>query len=261
MYTEEKLRELFTVDDPKTKTSKDEFDVLPKQDLLEELGHHGTCAVVSSSGRMLLHEHGDAIDGHDFVIRFNHAQVKGFEKHVGSKTDLLVFNSQLGGREKAMPLFAEARASIMRDFHTNVLDFARSGFHSVPNYVRLRRQSPKSVYVANNHFNKFVASVWNLGASPSSGFLGIILALQLCDVVDVYEVAPSRKPFGQTYYWLPGGNATRRSQWHAYAQEQAFLLNRSITPKPETEHTGMVRLTASKDLQYACSQAFHPTGF
>ena len=46
----------------------------------------GTCAVVGSSGRLAGASLGGIIDGHDSIIRFNHAPVRGYESDVGSRT-------------------------------------------------------------------------------------------------------------------------------------------------------------------------------
>ena len=53
-----------------------------------------TCAVVGSSGSMLLGRFGEEIDRHDAVIRFNSAPVEGFAPIVGSKTTFRLMNSQ-----------------------------------------------------------------------------------------------------------------------------------------------------------------------
>jgi hypothetical protein len=49
-------------------------------------------AVVGSSGILLNTEFGSEIDDHDIVVRFNVARTEGYEKHVGSKTDIRVMN-------------------------------------------------------------------------------------------------------------------------------------------------------------------------
>ena len=66
--------------------------------LLEQIKNHTypeshlfkgkSCVIVGNSSKLLSEELGEEIDSHDFIIRFNHATVKGFEKHVGSKTTL-----------------------------------------------------------------------------------------------------------------------------------------------------------------------------
>ena len=52
-----------------------------------------TCAVVSNSGSLLEHEYGNLIDSHDVVLRANRCVVKGFETHVGSRTDIRLLNT------------------------------------------------------------------------------------------------------------------------------------------------------------------------
>merc|ERR1712232_803974 len=44
-----------------------------------------SCAVVSNSGAMLKHSHGEDIDSHDIVIRANDAAIDTFEPYVGKK--------------------------------------------------------------------------------------------------------------------------------------------------------------------------------
>mmetsp|Transcript_5428 Transcript_5428/g.6992 ORF Transcript_5428/g.6992 Transcript_5428/m.6992 type:complete len:301 (+) Transcript_5428:134-1036(+) len=50
-----------------------------------------TCALVLNPGSLLNHKYGPLIDKHDLVIRVNHGPefIKGFEKYVGTRTDVL----------------------------------------------------------------------------------------------------------------------------------------------------------------------------
>ncbi|KAK1435072.1 hypothetical protein QVD17_00832 [Tagetes erecta] len=54
-----------------------------------------TCAVVGNSGILLKQNLGDTIDSHEFVIRLNNARIGGFERFVGSKTNLSFINSNI----------------------------------------------------------------------------------------------------------------------------------------------------------------------
>ena len=47
-----------------------------------------TCAVVSNSADLINYEYGEFIDSHDVVIRCNWSQINGYEKHVGTRTDV-----------------------------------------------------------------------------------------------------------------------------------------------------------------------------
>eukprot|EP00976_Prorocentrum_cordatum_P026175 531066-Prorocentrum_minimum.AAC.1 len=59
-----------------------------------------SCAVVGSSGILLLYDRGSEIDGHDAVFRFNSAPTHGFEPKVGSRTTIRLTNSRnFGFRE------------------------------------------------------------------------------------------------------------------------------------------------------------------
>jgi hypothetical protein len=72
--------------------------LLPERDVLDTL-HYKSCAVVGNGGLLLMYEHGDIIDAHDAVIRFNDATTKEpFAKHAGSKTTIRLVNSQHRGR-------------------------------------------------------------------------------------------------------------------------------------------------------------------
>jgi len=48
--------------------------------------------VVGNGGSLLGRDMGDAIDSYDQVVRFNRCPTKGFEKHVGTKTDVWVIS-------------------------------------------------------------------------------------------------------------------------------------------------------------------------
>jgi len=49
-------------------------------------------AIVGSSDTLLDNEYGDIIDSFEQVVRFNNALVCGYEKHVGSRTSIIVAN-------------------------------------------------------------------------------------------------------------------------------------------------------------------------
>lgn len=58
------------------------------------------CAVISSSGALLHRTLGTDINMHQAVMRFNGAPTAGYENHVGSKTTVMVYESDIVGRER-----------------------------------------------------------------------------------------------------------------------------------------------------------------
>eukprot|EP00976_Prorocentrum_cordatum_P043295 876670-Prorocentrum_minimum.AAC.1 len=58
-----------------------------------ESGKYSTCAVVGSAGHLLHGEHGEHIDAHDVVVRFNTVPVGGkLAKNVGARTTMRFLN-------------------------------------------------------------------------------------------------------------------------------------------------------------------------
>ena len=58
-----------------------------------ESGKYSTCAVVGSAGHLLHGEHGEHIDAHDVVVRFNTVPVGGkLAKNVGTRTTMRFLN-------------------------------------------------------------------------------------------------------------------------------------------------------------------------
>lgn len=58
----------------------------PLPSLVSQGAAYRSCAVVGSSGSLLMHANGAAIDSHEAVFRFNAAPTAGYERHVGSRT-------------------------------------------------------------------------------------------------------------------------------------------------------------------------------
>ena len=51
----------------------------------------GSCALIGLSDDMLFHEYGKDIDSHDVVIRMGHLPLDKYKKHVGSKSDIVIY--------------------------------------------------------------------------------------------------------------------------------------------------------------------------
>ncbi|KAK8282185.1 hypothetical protein V6Z11_D08G010200 [Gossypium hirsutum] len=54
-----------------------------------------SCAIVGNSGILLNKKYGNLIDDYEIVIRLNNARIKGFEKQVGTKTNISFVNSNV----------------------------------------------------------------------------------------------------------------------------------------------------------------------
>ncbi len=170
----------------------------------------GTCAVVSSSGNLLGSGKGAEIDSHDAVIRFNKATVRSFVKDVGSKTTIRIVNSQL---------ITLDRRFLRQRLKTDLFIWDPSRYndtietwltHPEFNFLSALQRNNNREYVLISPI--FLWDLWKIiqGYSseriqpnpPSSGFIGIILAMSLCRRINVYEYVPSKVTYDTPcYYW------------------------------------------------------------
>jgi len=168
------------------------FRLLP---LNEPHYDYGRCAVVGNSGVSLVHLMGPEIDAHDAVFRMNLAPVRGFEQHVGSRTTFQIVNS---------PNIREMLTGSLRwrtnDNTTKLVmfetgtQFAR--YHLAPSL--LEEHGDRALLLNPNFANhclklwltlkESLELDWNLQfhRKPMSGFYATLMALQMCDHVDLY---------------------------------------------------------------------------
>ncbi|XP_072896951.1 beta-galactoside alpha-2,6-sialyltransferase 1-like isoform X2 [Hemitrygon akajei] len=155
---------------------------LPTKNLSQELGHFRTCAVVASAGSILKSSLGKEIDAHDAIVRFNGAPTIGFESDVGSRTTIRIVNSQWSKHPE--------------------YDFFGS-------YTKYREENPgQPFYIINP---KAQWQIWNIMQEntaediqrnpPSSGLIGILLMMTICDQVNVYEFLPSQRRTDLCHYF------------------------------------------------------------
>ncbi|XP_078258693.1 beta-galactoside alpha-2,6-sialyltransferase 2-like isoform X2 [Rhinoraja longicauda] len=139
------------------------------------------CAVVASAGAILNSSLGEEIDSHDAVLRFNAAPTHGYENDVGSKTTIRVINSQW---------------------------YKKPDYNLFMPYLRYRRKNPEQPFYILHP--KFVWQLWDIIQEntqekiqpnpPSSGFIGILIMMSLCDNVNIYEYIPSIRQTDLCHY-------------------------------------------------------------
>lgn len=184
------------------------------------------CAVVSHSGGLLFHEHGEDIDSHERVIRFNSNPVNGFEKHVGKKTDV------------RFGVFPGLEDNEVGDLIVHSIMQPLCGqMNCKRKYGRPVRLITGPPVDADPTFGTIMGKLYPTRAGQNetpaleltTGFDGMLLALTTCRSVEGFEMTPSdiasrcaRYAYDSALY--PG--QADENNWHGYFNAEHDLWAR-----------------------------------
>eukprot|EP01084_Bolivina_argentea_P054422 99797_1 len=147
------------------------------------------CAVIFTSGSLLLRDAGEEIDSHSIVYRINYPPSKGFEKFVGNKTTYHVIHfywhhdvkspvdRALYDVEKQPEMFQKNNVAFISFPHFNNI----GKFHRQKH--RMHRFNISWVLANDKLLNECNEAMHK---TCSSGLLTLIHALQNCNNVDLY---------------------------------------------------------------------------
>ncbi|XP_046886529.1 beta-galactoside alpha-2,6-sialyltransferase 2b isoform X2 [Hypomesus transpacificus] len=181
-----------------------------------------TCAVVTSAGAILNSSLGKEIDSHDAVLRFNAAPTEGYENDVGNKTTLRIINSQW---------------------------FQSPDYDLFTPYVQHRLLQPAQPFYILHP--KFIWQLWDVIQSntqesiqpnpPSSGFIGTILMMALCQEVHVYEYIPSLRQTDLCHYYERYYDAAcTLGAYHPLLYEKVLVHKMNVAPEEDLKKKGRV---------------------
>ncbi|KAL7826123.1 hypothetical protein SRHO_G00338610 [Serrasalmus rhombeus] len=219
--------------------------LVPSQPLLKLHGTlYKTCAVVSSAGAIHKSSLGKEIDSHDAVLRFNSAPTEGYENDVGKKTTIRIINSKVMGEPeqnfktsslyKNITLVAWDPSPYSSDLHQW---YKNPDFDLFTVYKDYRTLAPEQPFYILHP--RFVWNLWNMLQAntneniqpnpPSSGFIGVVLMMGLCEQIDVYEFIPSKRHTTLCHYYTKDHDmACTLGAFHPLLFEK-LLVRRMVT--------------------------------
>lgn len=200
---------------------------------------HGKCAVVSSSGVMTMHSHGQSIDEKDYVVRFNQAPTEGFEKYVGSKEGLRIVNEKVVhefvGDDWTINVQKCAECKDMEADSDYIITCSVCGVgkqermdeddflklqHAAANKDPSLRLYSSDLTLERAFFN-FLHDEYGVSlasdAGPTTGAIGMLTALNMCDQVYAYGMGDTDNAMYAAYHYydkksIQGVSQTRN--WH-----------------------------------------------
>ncbi|KAM4693582.1 beta-galactoside alpha-2,6-sialyltransferase 1-like isoform 2-T2 [Discoglossus pictus] len=238
---------------------------LPTKSFQEEAGSFGKCAVVSSAGSIKSSSLGSEIDSHDAVIRFNAAPTAGFETDVGSKVTFRLVNSQVVFHSEYKfledPMYHSGILIVWdpAPYNANIYKWYKNPeFKFLNRYREYRQRNPgQPFYVLNP---QTLWQIWDIlqensleeihPEPPSTGLLGILLMMNLCDQVNVYEFLPSKRQTDLCHYYESFYNiACSMGTYHPIMFEKNMIKKLNLGDDESIYNYGRVTLPGLKDLK------------
>lgn len=235
------------------------------------------CAVVGSSGLLLGARLGARIDAHDAVIRMNTAPMRGFEADVGQRTSLLLAT--------LIPWRHLMRQNPRP--HVPVIEYCNQPWLSIC-WTSIAEGDPvlkaKQVWADGARISPLLAARaaasmrLRRGSQASTGAIGVLLALELCDSVTAfgfganstacakyYACMNSATYTGRKELRLPAGAAsptrafqghTEPAGWHDFGAEMRWL--QALEAAGTLRLRGSERAAAPADAPAAAASAAAP---
>jgi len=224
--------------------------------------HYKSCAVVSNSGVMRNHRYGRAIDAADMVARFNDAPLYTYKGEVGKKEGMRFINSKVlrklangkysrkpGGKFiTESPMFAKRLVVIMadEDDRRRKADIVKARARLPP--VPLQVLGHNVVQAAEDVLRELYDDVWfkksGKVSHPTSGMVGMLLMLSVCDSVTAYGMAATQHSQKKTYhYWEITALTADKNTWH-----QSFSAEKDLWRRMAPDHDGSRRRLDESDI-------------
>lgn len=223
---------------------------LPRADMrVLDNYNFSSCAVVGNSGSLLNATYGASIDSHDIVLRLNQAppgdRVNKLTRHVGARTTFRLINTRWANKYGDLK-FVDGGGLPLEEDVTLVVTRARpKAYDAMAQYLKMARSDVTALYLSSRVVGRARQLLLDYrrkledrgfgpfygGSTPSSGFVGVYLLLQMCGTVTVYgfglddETSGAKHAYHYFYLFSPSHSRKKNSmnRTHSFDLERALL--------------------------------------
>ena len=177
-------------------------------------GTQTRCALLSTSGALLLHQRGPDVDAHDVVIRTGQAPVRGFEQHVGRRTDYRIMAGSVFEPHRGVNI-----SKVRREFLGETIVYTKlrtSECGKLKRWHRQHRIAQPYLCLGVGQPDCAFATRWH--RHFSSGFESVFIALNTlnCTRITLFGFDTTENLNAPYHYWADGSYHDRVSgrQWY-----------------------------------------------
>ncbi|XP_035680365.1 CMP-N-acetylneuraminate-poly-alpha-2,8-sialyltransferase-like [Branchiostoma floridae] len=208
-----------------------------------DIGHYNTCAVVGNSGVLLGSQCGAEIDSMDYVIRIDLPAIKGYEKDVGKRTSMVLFNLKGPDRIRQSALFKNRSQDVyesrFRSAEGAVLFADKRSRKNIETAVKAYKLSfpllsrPGKLRTGISRTASEIANK-KMKGTPSVGLVSVLMMTTFCDHPYMYGFYPFTEDANNNsilYHYYPG-DFVDPPLHHAFAPKhkmnQEYDFNREL---------------------------------
>jgi hypothetical protein len=180
-------------------------------------------AVVGNSGILLDNEYGSKIDKHDITIRFNAARVKGYEKNVGSKTDIRLMNGHIFNGSSNPKRFKKNDPNFTSNLNNETLIVKSWNQQEFVEGI-LKTTPQNKVYFLNPPFTQYCNSL--TGQEATCGVVGVLFLSLFTSKISCFGFNFYKDGWSKNHYW---------EEMEEYKQGHSFNVEEQLFDQLEQE--------------------------
>jgi hypothetical protein len=177
-------------------------------------------AIVGSSGDLLDKEYGKEIDSHDIIVRFNVARVKGYEKHVGSRTDIRFFNGHAFAGTSDPQRFKAHDPNFVPNLNDELLIVKSWNTNEMVNGL-IKNTPQNKVLFINPPFTQYCNTLVQ-NTEATCGLVGVSFINLFTKNISCYGFGHYKEDRTKIHYWEEVGDADnwKLGQSHSFSHEE-----------------------------------------